>query len=178
MTFDRQPHLTSDTVSLAPLQRADFDALFEAARDPDIWVQHPVPNRYQRDVFAPYFETLLAAGGTLAIRETPSARVIGCSQFYVPDDHPEAIAIGYTFLACDHWGGETNWEVKRLMIPHALAVFPFVLFHIAADNLRSQIATKRLGAVFDVMLDDGAGRMVFKLTRDAWTKTLAARSTT
>jgi len=36
--FDRQPILTGDSIELRPLRLGDFEALFEAASDPRIWV--------------------------------------------------------------------------------------------------------------------------------------------
>ena len=36
-----QPTLVGDLVHLAPLQASDHDALYEVAKDPLIWEQHP-----------------------------------------------------------------------------------------------------------------------------------------
>ncbi len=178
--FDMQPRLDGPRVCLRPLVTADRDALHAAASDPRTWAGHPARDRWQRAVFDPYFEFLLAAGGTLAIRETGTGRVIGCSRFYEAPDRPGEIAIGFTFLDRAFWGGGTNFEVKRLMLGHAFARFDTVWFHIAPTNIRSQTATGRLGAVHDhdadlALTGTPAATMCWRLDREAWARALAAR---
>lgn len=146
--FDVSPVLESPTLRLRPLTGADREPLFAAANDPEIWAQHPSKDRYQRPVFDPYFDFLLRSGGALAAIEAESGVVIGCSRFYAVPDHPGEVGIGFTFLARPYWGGRWNREMKRLMLRHAFSRLPRVWFHIGPDNLRSQIATTRLGAVF------------------------------
>jgi hypothetical protein len=41
MTFDYQPTLVGDLVTLRPLDAGDFDDLYAIAADPLIWEQHP-----------------------------------------------------------------------------------------------------------------------------------------
>jgi RimJ/RimL family protein N-acetyltransferase len=175
--FDNQPRLADETVALRPLVAEDLDGLHAAASDPATWAGHPARDRWRREVFEPYFAFLLASGGTLAIIDRASGAIIGCSRYYVPPDHPEGIAIGFTFLAPAYWGGATNFAVKRLMLGHAFESFPEVWFHIAPGNRRSQIATGRLGAVhaYDAELDLGTGpapTMCFRLDRASWEKTV------
>ena len=47
MDFDLQPILKGELIELRPLRPQDFDALFSAASDPQIWEQHPESDRYQ-----------------------------------------------------------------------------------------------------------------------------------
>ena len=172
-SFDLQPTLTGPTLALRPLGRADLEGLYAAASDPGVWAGHPATNRFERAAFTPYFDFLLAAGGTLAIRDRPSGAIIGCSRYYVAPDTPEAIAIGFTFLARAFWGGAANFELKRLMLGHAFESFPAVWFHIAPTNIRSQKATAKLGAehVRTATLDlagTPAEWMCYRLTREDW----------
>lgn len=145
--FDAQRTLISDALVLRPLTGDDREGLYAAAGDPLIWAGHPATTRHLRAVFDPYFDNLLVWGGTLALTERHSGRIIGCSRFYAAPDQPEDISIGFTFLVRDHWGGPTNFAVKRLMLDHAFGSFDRVWFHIAPTNLRSQKATGKLGAV-------------------------------
>lgn len=174
--FDLQPGLEGPVLRLRPLVPADHDGLFAAASNPETWAGHPATDRWKPEVFRPYFD-FLVAHRTLAITEAASGRVIGASRFYVPPDAPDAIAIGFTFLDSARWGGTTNRELKRLMLDHAFGRFPEVWFHIAPSNIRSQIATARLGAVHDhtAVLDlsgSPAEWMCFRLTPAAWTASM------
>lgn len=124
-------------------------------------------------MFEPYAKALLAAGTTLVVIDAQIARIIGCSRYYVPPDHPDSIAIGFTFLHHGYWGGATNFELKRLMLGHAFACFAEVWFHIAPSNIRSQKATVKLGAkhVGNAVLNlsgEASLWMCFLLTREAW----------
>jgi RimJ/RimL family protein N-acetyltransferase len=171
MMFDDAPALQGARLTLSPLRAEDRAGLHAAARDPRTWEQHPARERWRPEVFDPYFDFLLAAGGTLVARL--GDEIIGCSRYYPVPDQPGDIAIGFTFLDCRHWGGAMNREMKALMLEHAFASFDRVWFHIAPANLRSQIATTRLGAVWqhDAALDLGFGLSVTKcyvLTRAAW----------
>ena len=177
MGLDNVPVLNGPRLTLRPLVEADRDALHAAAADPLIWEQHPARTRYLRATFDPYFDSLRDAGGTLVAREGDV--VVGCSRFYPVPDHPGEWAIGFTFLARSHWGGGWNREMKALMAGHVLAHHPRVWFHIAPDNLRSQIATTRLGArhAYDADLDTGTGPVPYKcytLTVADWTHATGA----
>lgn len=171
--FDMQPALTGETLALRPLQPDDLGGLSAAAAVPEIWAGHPAKDRYKPDVFARYFDLLLRSGTALVIIHRTSNTTIGCSRYYVAPDRPEDIAIGFTFLNIAFWGGDTNRELKRLMLGHAFATYPAVWFHIDPSNIRSQRATAKLGAkhIYDATLDlsgQPAAWMCFRLDRESW----------
>ena len=145
--IDWQPaHLENELVKLIPLATSDFERLFTVASDPLIWAQHPSSNRYQREVFQAYFDAAIAAGTAFLVTEKSSGEVVGCTRYY--DYKPGAsIAIGFTFLARRVWGGDFNKAVKRLMIDYAFQFVETIYFHIGATNIRSQLATAKIGAV-------------------------------
>ncbi|ABD54037.1 GNAT family N-acetyltransferase [Jannaschia sp. CCS1] len=164
--------LRSATLHLRPMVAQDLAALTIAGSDPGIWAGHPSTDRYKPDVFRPYFEALLKAGGTL-IAEDANGQAIGMSRYYASADAPDGIGIGFTFLVRAHWGGQTNFAMKRLMLDHLFATAPEAWFHIAPTNIRSQKATAKLGAarMDNLTLDLGTGRMDWvrmRLTRAAW----------
>ncbi len=181
MKFDAQPELRSNTVKLRPLVEEDYEGLLLAASDPETWAGHPAKDRHEPEVFRPYFDFLLKAGGTLVIEDVAENRLIGCSRYYTAPDMPGSISIGFTFLNHRYWGGAWNFEVKRLMLGHAFESFDDVWFHIDPTNIRSQTATKRLGAVhgYDTGLDLSgveAPWKCYRLTREAWEHSVASRS--
>jgi RimJ/RimL family protein N-acetyltransferase len=73
--------------------------------------------------------------------------VIGSSRYYELDEARSSVAIGYTFLARSHWGGKYNPALKSLMLNHAFQFVNSVIFHVGAENIRSQKAMEKLGAV-------------------------------
>lgn len=145
---DWQPTLHGALVSLEPLQQEHFELLYRAASDPLIWEQHPEHTRWQRPVFTVFFESALASGSALLIRDAMTRDVIGSSRFYEWDADREEVAIGYTFLARTHWGGGVNGELKRLMVQHALRYATRIWFHVGAANHRSRRALVKIGAAF------------------------------
>lgn len=179
-SFDPQPFLNGDLLQLRPLQEDDFDGLYLAASDPKTWAGHPATERYKREVFEPYFRFLLDSGTTLVVVSQKSGQIIGCSRYYVPPDQPASMAIGFTFLHHDYWGGGTNFELKRLMLDHAFQHFAEVWFHIAPTNIRSQKGTGKLGTVhaYDATLNlsgTPALTMCFRLSKEAWLRVREAR---
>lgn len=178
--FDRQPRILGASIGIRPLELEDFDQLYAAASDPAIWEGHPMKERYKIDVFRPYFSFLQEQDGTVVAFEKQTGGVIGCSNYYVAPDMPDSISIGFTFLVRSHWGGKTNFELKKLMLDHAFVVFPSVWFHIDPTNIRSQKATAKLGAkhIYDATLklqNSPAEFVCYKLTKDEWKKVYEAR---
>ncbi|MEZ4692073.1 MAG: GNAT family N-acetyltransferase [Ignavibacteria bacterium] len=147
MKFDLQPTLENETVKLVPLKADDFETLFEVASDPLVWEQHPNKDRYKREVFENFFKGAMESGGAFLIFDNKTGKAIGSSRYYYPNEKTDVIAIGYTFLARDHWGSTYNQAVKKLMLDHAFKFVDTVHFHIGADNIRSQKAIGKIGAV-------------------------------
>ena len=147
MYFELQPvGLKNEFVELTPLKEEDFERLYQVANDPLLWEQHPNKDRYQREVFATYFKGAMESGGAFIISAAATHQPIGSSRLYEYDDAKRSVAIGYTFLARDHWGTTYNRAVKSLMLGHAFRFVDHVIFHIGAVNIRSQKAIEKLGA--------------------------------
>jgi RimJ/RimL family protein N-acetyltransferase len=168
MTFDLQPTLTGKLLELRPLGPGDFDALYAVASDPAIWEQHPVRDRYTRDVFKAFFREALESGGAFAIVERQTGAVIGSSRYYGYDGERGEIEIGWTFLARVYWGGIYNRELKELMLRHAFEFVDRVIFLVGPQNFRSQRAMEKIGGVrAGVMRREPGGResVVFEIAR-------------
>ena len=147
MNFDLRPtHLKNEFVKLSPLAADDFDKLYQVASDPLIWEQHPNKVRYRREVFEIFFKGAIESGGAFLVCDSNTNQPIGSSRYYEYNTSKKTIAIGYTFLARDHWGTTYNKALKSLMLDHAFTFVNDVIFHIGANNIRSQKAIVKLGA--------------------------------
>ena len=138
-------HLHNELVSLRPLAATDFESLYEVASDPLIWEQHPNPDRYKREVFQNYFMGALESGGAFIVLDEHK-RVIGSTRFYDYKPADSELKIGYTFFACACWGQLYNRTTKLLMLSYAFDFVNRVVFHVGANNIRSQKAMEKLGA--------------------------------
>lgn len=165
-SFDSQPVLNSDLVELRPLQEGDYDDLYAVASDPLIWEQHPVRNRHELETFRDFFRESLASGGALIVIDREARRVIGSSRFHGYDKEGSEVEIGWTFLARSYWGGRYNGEIKRLMLQHAFRFVHRVVFLIGPENIRSQRAVEKIGAVRAGSRPgpDGRDRYVYQIT--------------
>jgi RimJ/RimL family protein N-acetyltransferase len=147
MVLDLQPHLQGELIELRPLTPNDWDALFAAASDSLIWEQHPERDRYKEEVFKSFFKDALASGGAFVIIDRKTQQIAGSTRFYGYDPEKSEIEIGWTFLARKYWGGEYNAEMKRLLLNHAFKFVENVVFFVGEDNVRSQKAVEKVGAI-------------------------------
>ncbi|PYL52246.1 MAG: GNAT family N-acetyltransferase [Verrucomicrobia bacterium] len=174
MDFDLQPILKGELIELRPLRPQDFDALFSAASDPQIWEQHPESDRYQREVFQRFFDGALESKGAFAIIEHKSERIIGSSRYCNLDLANREVEVGWTFLEREFWGGTYNRELKQLMLDHAFRFVDRVLFVVGEQNFRSQKALEKIGARFlkkaQLPADDGTIKtsLVFAMTAKSY----------
>jgi len=76
-----QPTLENELIILRPQSENDFESLYQVAKDPLIWEQHPGKDRYGRDVYADFFKESIASKGALLIIDKASDEVIGSTRF-------------------------------------------------------------------------------------------------
>jgi N-acetyltransferase len=161
MLFEFQPTLKGELIELRPLRAEDFPELYAVASDPLIWEQHPNWDRYKEEVFREYFRGAMESGGAFAVIDRGDGRMIGSTRFHRYDAEKSEIEIGWTFLARSRWGGAYNGEMKRLLLAHAFQFVKSVVFVIGPQNVRSQKAVERIGAVRDGSRTDASGREGF-----------------
>ncbi|MBT9484718.1 GNAT family N-acetyltransferase [Sediminibacterium sp.] len=140
-------YLENDLVKLVPLAETHFEQLYAVASDPLIWEQHPNKNRYQLTVFKNFFEGAILSKGAFLITDAQTNEAIGSSRFCNFTAEKKMIEIGYTFYARKYWGKGYNRSTKQLMINYALEKVNTVHFFVGAENIRSQKAMEKLGAV-------------------------------
>ena len=153
MPFDLQPHLKGELIELRPLTPVEWQDLFSVASDPLIWEQHPESDRYKEDVFKIFFSEALESGGAFVIIDKKNQQIIGSTRFYGYDPEKSEIEIGWTFLTRKYWGGRYNRELKQLMLDHAFKFVENVIFYVGENNIRSQKATEKIGAVKDGLVE-------------------------
>lgn len=174
MIFPLQPTLQNEQVALNPLLEGDFEALYAVAADSRIWEQHPNRDRWKREVFQNYFEGAMKSGGAFKIMNVLTGEIIGSTRFYDFDPKDSSILIGYTFYAVDCWGKGFNPQVKKLMLDYAFQYVKKVIFHVGAQNFRSQVAMGRLGAVKTGQIDVAyygeppKSNFIYEITREMW----------
>jgi N-acetyltransferase len=168
MPFDSQPVLKGTLLELRPLRADDFEDLYDIARDPLIWEQHPDRDRCRPEQFRNFFREALESGGALIASDLRDGRIIGSSRFHGYDPDRSEVEIGWTFLARSHWGGRYNGEMKRLMLEHAFRFVERVIFVVGPYNLRSRRAVEKIGGVLVGSRKDTSGRdsVVYQITAD------------
>jgi N-acetyltransferase len=170
MSFELQPILKGELLELRPLRAEDYHDLYLVAADPLIWEQHPIKDRYEKDVFKLFFREALESGGALIAIDSKTGQVIGSSRFHGYDQVKSEIEVGWTFLARSHWGGIYNREMKRLMLRHAFRFVNSVVFLVGPQNLRSQRAVEKIGGVRVGSRPDAGGResIVYQITASSF----------
>lgn len=144
----KTPTLQTERLILKVATETDFEELFALGSDPELWALHSEKDRYTIPKFTSYFKSGLNNDlGAYTIIFRPDNRIIGFTRYY--DFTPEAnsVKIGYTFIATEFWGTGLNAELKSVMIEHALTQVDKVIFEVFEQNIRSQKAVLKLGAV-------------------------------
>ena len=161
--------LEGDLVRLEPLTEAHADALFDAASesdDPELYRWTWVPR--SREGAREYIAKALAGEQFLpfATLRRADGRVVGSTRYEQefwdwPPGHehhgrttPDAVEIGWTWLAASAVRSGINTEAKLLMLRNAFDAWRVhaVLLSTDARNVRSQAAIERLGAKRDGVL--------------------------
>ena len=145
--MDRQPTLETERLGIRPLGEEDREALYAVASDPGVWEQHPIHDRWRREIFDRFFDDGLASGGALAVVEKRDGSIIGSTRYdkYDPDEGG-VVEIGWTFLAPRYWGKGINPEMKRAMLAYAFQSVALVEFRVGDTNYRSRNALEAIGA--------------------------------
>lgn len=174
MNFSIQPTLENELVSLIPLEKHDFEELFDVASDPSVWEQHPNKERYKREVFENFFQGALESKGAFLIIDKETEEVLGSTRFYDYTEKDHSILIGYTFYGTKSWGKNINSIVKKLMLDYIFQFVDKVIFHVGKDNIRSVKAMIKLGAENlgeeEVAYFGEASKMnvVFQIKKENW----------
>jgi N-acetyltransferase len=177
--------LRGNFVYLLTLQPQNNEAIRLLARNGRIWEfnQTLLLNENYDSQFDHYFKTALdlsALGGqqSFTIHSVRDNNIIGMSRYYEINPKEKRLAIGYTWFVPEVWGGVYNKECKLLMLSYAFEVLQYnrAEFHVAHQNIRSQKALEKIGAVKEGVLrkhgyrNDGARRdtVIYSIIDDEW----------
>jgi N-acetyltransferase len=142
---DLQPTLIGDTIIIRPIHQDDWVEMYKAASDRLIWELHPAKDRYKEDLFRQFFDAAIKSKSAFSFIDKANGTLIGSSRYNGYNPLLSEVEIGWTFLACNYWGGVTNREIKKLMVHHAFIFVDTVTFWVGELNLRSQRAMEKIG---------------------------------
>ncbi|MFU1858568.1 GNAT family N-acetyltransferase [Sphingobacterium sp. NGMCC 1.201703] len=146
MKFVAPNKLENDKVVLKLIDPSDFDALYQVAKDPLIWEQHPNKDRWKEEVFRSFFDVALESKAAYLILDRTTGECIGSTRYYGLNETEKSIFVGFTFYARAYWGTGINPLVKEMMFDFAFNFVDKIYLHVGAENIRSQKAVERLGA--------------------------------
>jgi len=148
--------------SLEPLSISHAAALGAAACDGRLW-ELPFTNVPRADINLKEVERLII--DTLAQRENGTQlpfvvrrlrdnKIVGTTRFYAIEAQHRNLSIGYTWYAKSAQRTALNTECKYMLLKHAFESLGCisVQWHIHHDNLASQKAVERLGAIKEGVL--------------------------
>ena len=161
-----QPTLEDELIIMRPLRESDFEPLYDIAKDPLIWEQHPCHDRYKKDIYAEFFKESLKSGGAMIIIDKSIDKIIGSSRFKPVKNVESAMEIGWSFLSRDYWGGRFNKSMKKLMIDYAFETVEDIIFYIGKENIRSRKAVEKIGGV---KITESKSQHLIKDSKDDWT---------
>lgn len=168
--MELQPTLKGQLIELRPLKTEDFEELYRAGSDPLVWEQHPINDRYKRDVFLGFHKLAMESGGAFKVIDLKTNQIIGSSRYYDYDPQNKTVIIGYTFLERKYWGKLYNEEMKKLMMDHAFKFVDRILFEVGETNIRSQKAMAKFGAkVIERKILDNKNQLIFEIKKSNWT---------
>lgn len=165
-------------VKLEPLSLDHAPELFEVTRDPDIWTWLLNSRPETVDDMRAWIAEALATREAFAQIEVATGRVVGTTSFYEVVPEHRRLVIGYTIVGSAWQGTAINPEAKLLLLTEAFDVRDAlrVAWYTDAQNVRSQRAIEKLGAVRDGVLranitrPDGSQRdtVVYSMVAAEW----------
>jgi RimJ/RimL family protein N-acetyltransferase len=176
------PVLEGRGVRLEPLTAEHFSALEEIVFDARIWKYMPLRVENKEDLKRWLEGALQAkAAGTMmpwvtVLRE--SGRVVGSTRFIDLDMNHRTVEIGHTWLAPEVHQRGVNPEAKLLQMTYSFEELGLnrVAFKTHHENLQSQAAIRKLGAVYEgtfrnhYVMPDGSLRnsVWFSVVKEEW----------
>ncbi|HEY8309094.1 MAG TPA: GNAT family protein [Gemmatimonadaceae bacterium] len=148
--------LEGKRVRLVPMTPEHVDALWEAAKFPEIWSHTGTLPMNSVDDVRCYVGVALAerdAGTALPFVTTDpvTSEVIGSTRFANISLSDHRVEIGWTWLRPDRQRTGANGEAKSLMLRQAFDVWGALRVEIKTDvrNTRSRAAIERAGGMFE-----------------------------
>jgi len=173
------PVLEGERIRLEPLTRDHLPGLEEIAFDQNIW-RYMMLHVSNRDELKAWIESAISAAGQVpwvTVLKSEN-RVIGSTRLIDLDLRNRTVEIGHTWLSPRFQGAGINPEAKLLQLRYAFEDLNLnrVAFKTHHENLQSQAAIRKLGAVYEgtfrnhMVMPDGSLRhsVWFSITREEW----------
>jgi len=145
--------LEGKTVLLVPLEITYKEQLYEAVKCPDVW-QYTWREVKTIDDFEQILSIAIKGKeeGTqipFIIKDRLSGEVLGTTRIGEIDLSNRNVEIGWTWLSPTVWRTKVNTECKYLLLQYCFEQLEVirVQFSISGQNIRSQKAVERIGAV-------------------------------
>lgn len=182
MTAIDTGQLAGSIIRLEPLTAEHKPELTQVLNDPRIW-EYTWRKIGSAEQAAQLVDTALAnqASGKdipYVMVEQASGRIVGTTRMMHLDRTHRGAEIGCTWVAPDYWRTAVNTESKLLLLEYGFGVLNLIRveFSIVSNNLRSQRAVERIGAVREGVLrkhrvtTDGTvlDNVVYSITDDEW----------
>jgi N-acetyltransferase len=161
--MDYHPPVTLEGrhVRLVPLRRAHTVGLLAVAQDPEIWTwvrygSLDTPDLMDEQIRRLMIDEARGEGLSFTVLLRGSGRPIGMTRFLGISRPDRTVEIGGTWYGKAYWRTAVNTECKFLLLRHAFETEDThrVQFKTDLNNLRSQRAIERLGAVREGVLRD------------------------
>lgn len=147
-------NIESDGVRLRLLKRDDFEALW-ALYTPEIF-EHMLHKVESFEEMVTWLETGLNQSNVLifVVENPETAEILGTTRIYAIDETNKSCEIGATFYAESAQRTHVNTAVKRALLSYCFEERDMirVQFKTDADNIPSQTAIERIGAVKEGVL--------------------------
>jgi RimJ/RimL family protein N-acetyltransferase len=158
MTWPQKVVLSSERVTLAPLEHAHHDDLVEAVRDGELWnlwyTWVPRPEAMATEIER---RIKLCADGSMlpfAVIDNASGKAVGMTTFMNIDATHGRVEIGSTWYRASVQRSDVNTQCKLLLLTHAFEALDCIAveFRTHFFNQQSRRAIERLGAKLDGIL--------------------------
>ncbi len=178
--WSQAPDLIGDLVRLVPLGPQHAEGLLAASDDDEIFDLQAFARPTTIDEAAALIELYLSRTGSISWAQIDqrSNQVAGLTTYYDIDPVQRTVAIGSTWLGRRFWRTGINTEAKLLLLRRAFDDLGCarVVWHVDIQNVRSQAAVERIGAVREGVLRkhrlrrDGSWRdtVLYSMTDDEW----------
>jgi N-acetyltransferase len=177
--------LKGEHVYLEFLLPEHIEALRVLAKDDRIWeftktllIDEQYNQRFDDYITLALDRNALEKQVAFIIRKKIDNTIIGMTRYYGIDEKNKRLNIGYTWYIPSVWGKVYNKECKLILLAYAFEQLGFnrVGFEVAHQNLRSQQAVTKIGAIKEgelrkyALRPDGVFRntVVFSIINDEW----------
>lgn len=174
--------LEGTTINLVPIDESHIVGLAKVLSNPEIWefTWRQITSNVQVEEL---IHSALASkqNGTqipFVIIDRASGEIIGTTRIMHPDFIHRNAEIGCTWISPEYWRTSVNTESKSLLLHYCFEALELIRveFTIVANNLRSQKAIERIGAIKEGVLrkhrikSDGSihDNVVFSILDTEW----------